>query len=276
MERSIGSENLRKLLPGDDSGATSGDVAKVADALAHAIYGRKQKIRSGKILEDHGLYAPYSMANNPRFELTLAPVASLLVAQGGETMTTYRTDNIQHEYEVAENSELPREISQGYAVGRSLGYEHVTLLKTETWAGGDTLHNVTVIVPGESTKAIALLWTRADRADSEDYAYPFACRYFEEAWRLFGGDSETCATTLASFFRNRFGLVVDLRSHADARAMNAGKRLGQLAKQRAVGNGEASHLGGPGLPRFCRERRPLELRQQRSAKHPVLTNGPAF
>ena len=76
-------------------------------------------------------------------------------------MTTYRTDNIQHEYEVAENSELPREISHGYAVGRSLGYEHVTLLN---WAGGDTLHNVTVIVPRKSMKAIALLWTRADRA----------------------------------------------------------------------------------------------------------------
>ena len=47
VEYGVASENLRKLVSGDDGGATSGDAAKVQDALAHSIW-KKTKNPSGQ------------------------------------------------------------------------------------------------------------------------------------------------------------------------------------------------------------------------------------
>ena len=58
IEYGIGSENLRKLISKDDSAVSSGDAGKVSDALMFSIHSTKQRIKLGKILEDHGLYAP--------------------------------------------------------------------------------------------------------------------------------------------------------------------------------------------------------------------------
>ena len=65
IEYGIGSENMRKLICKDDSGATTGDSEKVSDGLIYSVLGSIQRIKLGKILEDHGLYAPYSMINTP-------------------------------------------------------------------------------------------------------------------------------------------------------------------------------------------------------------------
>ena len=62
-------------------------------------------------------------------------------------MGTYRPDNVKLEYETMDNADLARQTTQGNALGRSLGYERVTLLKTKTWSKGNTLRNVMVNVP---------------------------------------------------------------------------------------------------------------------------------
>ena len=64
IEFGIGSENLRKLISKDDSGATSGNTSNVSDKLMYDRHGTKQRIKLTKILEDHGFYAPYHMINN--------------------------------------------------------------------------------------------------------------------------------------------------------------------------------------------------------------------
>ena len=66
IEYGIGSQNLRKLISKDDSGATSGDTTKVSEKLMFDIYGAKQ-ICLDKIIRDHGLYAPFQMNNNFRY-----------------------------------------------------------------------------------------------------------------------------------------------------------------------------------------------------------------
>ncbi|CAB4003645.1 Hypothetical predicted protein [Paramuricea clavata] len=70
-EQGLGSENLRKLISGDDSGVKVGDANKVADGLLHSVYGSKLRKPIDKIIADHGLYTPFYMNNNPMYILTL-------------------------------------------------------------------------------------------------------------------------------------------------------------------------------------------------------------
>ena len=106
VEYGIANENLRKLISKDDTGASSGDDDKVSDALMFAVHGTKQRIRLGKILEDHGLYAPYSMINNFQYSITLPSASDIMKAQSGEAVAGYSLENIELEYETIENQDL--------------------------------------------------------------------------------------------------------------------------------------------------------------------------
>ena len=53
IEYGIGSENLRKMISKDDSAAASGSADKASDALMFSVHSTKQRIKLGKILEDH-------------------------------------------------------------------------------------------------------------------------------------------------------------------------------------------------------------------------------
>ena len=64
IQYGIGSENLRNLISKDDSGATSGNATKVSGKLIFDIYGTKQKLPLDKIINDHGLFAPFQIINN--------------------------------------------------------------------------------------------------------------------------------------------------------------------------------------------------------------------
>ena len=55
IEYGIVSENQRKLISKDDSGATSGDATKVSEKLLFDIFGTKQKICLDRIICDHSL-----------------------------------------------------------------------------------------------------------------------------------------------------------------------------------------------------------------------------
>lgn len=45
IEYSLGTENWRKLMSKDDSGATSGDAAKVQDKLMYDIFGPTLRLK---------------------------------------------------------------------------------------------------------------------------------------------------------------------------------------------------------------------------------------
>ena len=63
IEYGITSENLRKLISKENSGATYGYATKVSEKLSFDIYGTKQKICLDRIISDHSLYVPFQINN---------------------------------------------------------------------------------------------------------------------------------------------------------------------------------------------------------------------
>jgi hypothetical protein len=239
-EQGLASENLRKLISGDDSGVKVGDAGKVADGLLHSVYGSKLRKPIDKIIGDHGLYTPFSMNNNPMYILTLPPSDEIMTAQGGENKGNYKLDNLELEYETIENDSLASEVSGLYSSGRSLSYKHVTLMRTSNWDKDLTIVNENINIPRKSMSAIVLLFTNRVRTDSEEYVYPnidkvnmtiegvpnavFSQglpknRFFEEAKRFFCPMCEKSMAdefmSISKFFSNGFALVIDLRSTQD-------------------------------------------------------------
>ena len=247
VEYGIANENLRKLISKDDTGASSGDDDKVSDALMFAVHGTKQRIRLGKILEDHGLYAPYSMINNFQYSITLPSASDIMKAQSGEAVGGYSLENIELEYETIENQDLANHTTESYEIGRSLSFEHVTLMKTTEWDKDSTLINETINLPRKSMKAVVLLFKSKTPSGSEEYVYPniegvkvtiegvpnSVCsqgipksRLHEEAGRLFGRyRNYEKMVPIRSFYKDQFACVIDLRTHDDNHATGTGKKL---------------------------------------------------
>ena len=247
VEYGIANENLRKLISKDDTGAASGDEDKVSDALMFAVHGTKQRIRLGKILEDHGLYAPYSMINNFQYSITLPSASDIMKAQAGEAVAGYSLENIELEYETIENQDLANHTTEGYEIGRSLSFEHVTLMKRTEWDKDSTLMNETINLPRKSMKAVVLLFKSKTPSGSEEYVYPNIegvkvtiegvpnsvysqgipkSRLHEEAGRLFGRyRNYENMVPIRSFYKDQFACVIDLRTHDDNHATGTGKKL---------------------------------------------------
>ena len=247
IEYGIANENLRKLISKDDSGATSGSVEKVSDGLMFSVLGTKQRIKLGKILEDHGLYAPYSMINNLQYSITLPSASEIMNAQSGEAVEGYSLENIELEYETIENQELANEATEIYETGKSLDFDHVTLMKTTEWDKDSTLVNETINLPRRSMKAVVLLFKSKTPTESEEYLYPNIegvkvtiegvpnsvysqgipkSRLHEEAGRLFGR-YHNCekSVPIRDFYKDQFACVVDLRTYEDSNVFGVGRKL---------------------------------------------------
>ena len=211
------------------------------------IYGTKQKIRLDKIIRDHCLYAPFQMNNNFSYIITLPKSNEIMVAQSGQTLGTYNLQNIELEYERFENQSVANEVSSLYAAGRSLFFEYVTLGKTTVWAAASTLINENINILRKPMKAIVMLFTKDTRTDSEEFVYPNISevkltiegvpnqiysqginksRFYEEAMRSFGSkDLKDQFMTPQKFYKDKFALVVDLRSNEESNKTGIGKKI---------------------------------------------------
>ena len=248
IEYGIGNENVRKLISKDSSGASSGDSQKVSDKLMFDIFGTKQCLKLEKILSTHGLYAPYGMINNFQYIITLPKASDIMVAQSGQSVAGYALENLELEYETIENLDLAEKVLENYTQGRSLSFNHVTLIKTMEWDKDATLHNLTVNIPRKSMKAVVLLFRNTTVTDSEEFVYPNITevkisvegipnsiysqgmpksRFFEEAFRIFHCGYESCESvmSLEKFYKDSFALCVDLRTINDDFVYGDGKKL---------------------------------------------------
>ena len=190
----------------------------------------------GKILCDHGPYAPYGMCD---FDYRITPPKSekIMKAQDGEDVGEYKLTDVHLEYEVIESEELAREVKDQYAVGRSLDYDYTTLLKTLPWNKSSTREVIDVNIPRKSMKAVVLLFTK-NAGDSEEFVFPELKRVnvtvegdpndiyseglakrdmYGEAVRFFG--SSTCEKYIGSkcvsrrkFYTGKFACVIDFFS----------------------------------------------------------------
>lgn len=168
VEYGICNENLRKLISKDDSGSNTGDDDKISDGLLFTVHGTNQRIRLDRILGDHGLYPPFNINNDFQYILTLPSASSILSVQTGSSVGTYTLENLELEYETIQDQDTATEVSQTYSIGRSLSYEHATLMKVSEWSKALILVNENVNLPRRSMKAIALLFTkRTGRVSSE-------------------------------------------------------------------------------------------------------------
>ena len=116
-------------------------------------YSNKQKLCLDRILQDHGLYAPFQMNNNFRCIITLPSSSEILKVQSGQKLGNYSLENLQLEYETIDNIDLAQ-VSNLYSVGQSLSYEVVTLMKTSVWSFSSTLSNENVNIPRKSMRGL--------------------------------------------------------------------------------------------------------------------------
>ncbi|CAB4016852.1 Hypothetical predicted protein [Paramuricea clavata] len=89
IQDGIATEAVRKKISKDDEANADADATTL-----FGIFGTKQRMKITKILKDHGFYAPYHMANDLEFVITLPPASEIMNAQGGETVDGYSVDGI--------------------------------------------------------------------------------------------------------------------------------------------------------------------------------------
>ena len=170
QEFGLANENVRKLISKDDSGDKTTKKDGILDLTIANMFDR-MKIPLSKILGDHGPYAPYGMFDF-EYRITYPQSKKILKAQTNENKGEYKLTDLHLEYEIIESEDLVREVKDQYNIGRSLGYDYTTLLKTLSWKKDSTREVIDVNIPRKSMKAIVLLFTKANADDSENF--PFA------------------------------------------------------------------------------------------------------
>ena len=200
------------------------------------------KIPLGKILCDHGPYAPYGMCDF-EYRITLPQSKKIMKAQDGEDVGEYKLTDMHLEYKIIESEDLVREVNDQYGVGRSLGYDYTTLLKTLPWNKSSTRGVIDVSIPRKkSMKAIVLLFMKKDAGDSEEFTYPGPTRanvtvegnpndiyseglakrdMYDEARRFFGSSY----VSRRKFYIDKFACVIDFRTVDDENVSGSGRKL---------------------------------------------------
>ena len=245
----LANENVRKLVSKDDSANKSAKTDGVLDVTI-ANMCDCMKIPLGKILCDHGPYAPYKM---PDFEyrITLPKSEKIMVAQTNEAAGTYTLKDMNLEYEIIESESLAERVRGDYNAGRSLGYDYTTLLKTIVLNKDSIRETIDINIPRKSMTAVILLFTKKGSTDSEEFLFPNLTNVdvsvegtpnavysaglkrrdmYREAVRFFG--SSTCDKYLGSkcvsrrkYYTDKFACVIDFRTVDDDTVSGSGRKL---------------------------------------------------
>ena len=120
QEFGLANKNVMKLVSKDDS---ANKATKTDDVLELTIANMcdRMKIPLGKVLCDHGPYAPYGICDF-EYRITLPQSKKIMKAQDGEDVGEYKLTDMHLEYEIIKSEDLVREVKDQYSVGRSLGY----------------------------------------------------------------------------------------------------------------------------------------------------------
>ncbi len=238
-EYGIASENLRKLMSGDDSASSSN---KNDNALFKAR-GKRVKIKLGKILSDQGLFAPSALNGGVEFNFRTPDASDIMIAQSGESIGGYSLKEPKLIYEAIESPEMYSQAVTDYT-RTEFSFMDVSYLKPTKWTKDQISVTETITIPRKSMRAIVVLFKHADTEDSEEYVYPNITKVdvtiggrpnavytngistddlYREAKRVF--HIEDSNMTEKKFYDNKFALVVDLRCTDDNDAINAGHNV---------------------------------------------------
>ena len=241
----IQSEDLCKIRSGAGDAKTSGVDA---EKKLNEVYSKKYRINlDHQILTDHGVFYPQALYNDLVFEVALAP-ASKVFKDSDTTKLNYKLTNIQLEYEMIHSEDLAEEAESVYTSGKEFAYDHVSRAKVVPIVRGT---EIKVNAQRRSIKGILLLFVEpyaAGTRDSEKYIFPDLKKIsvtingspnmlynngiesrdiWSEVSRFFMKEKyKPQHMTLEKFFtKNKFGLLVDLRSMASQEMHGSGTRL---------------------------------------------------
>ena len=249
VSEGIQSEDLCKIRSGARDAKTSGVDA---EKILNGIYGKKYRINlDHQILTDHGIFYPQALPNDLVFEVKLAP-ASQVVKGSDPTKLKYKLTNIQLEYEMIRSETLAEEAESIYTSGKEFAYDHVSRAKVVPInQGTETRINIKVDSQRRSMKGILLLFVEpytAGTRDSEKYIFLALKKIsvtingspnmlynngvesqdiWSEVSRFFMKEKyKPQHMTLEKFYtKNKFGLLIDLRSMASQEMHGSGTRL---------------------------------------------------
>ena len=235
-------ENARKLLSKSDDGASSGNDAKVADKLI-ADLSERQKINLNKVICGNGPLCPYGLNNELTFKFRLPSSDDLLEVQSSQTKAKYTLKNCELEYQTIKSKALANGVQQGYRTGVKLDFEDVSHVKTFEVKTTDTKISLTVNTPKISPKYLLILFRDLTDTDNENYANPKVkeirldyeghsnsiyqnglkeAELYNEARRVFGKD-QLSTITKADFYKDKFCVCLDLRTHEDNKIVGSGQ-----------------------------------------------------
>ena len=245
----IQSEDLCKIRSGAGDAKTSGVDA---EKKLNEVYSKKYRINlDHQILTDHGTFYPQALYNDLVFEVTLVP-ESQVVKGSDPTKLKYKLKNIQLEYEMIYSENLAEEAESVYTSGKEFVYDHVSRQKVVPInRGTETRINIKVNDQRKSMKGILLLFVEpytAGTRDSEKYIFAALKKIsvtvngspnmlynngiesqdiWSEVSRFFMKEKyKPQHMTLEKFYtKNKFGLLIDLRSMASQEMHGSGTRL---------------------------------------------------
>ena len=245
----IQSEDLYKIRSGAGDKKTSGVDA---EKKLEEVYGKKYRINlDHQILTDHGVFYPQALYTDLVFELTLAP-ASQVVIGSDPTKLKYKLTNIELEYGMIRSGDLANMAASAYQSGKEFVYDHVQLDKVETINKPHPRINIKVDSQTRSMKGILILFVEpyaAGARDSEKYIFPDLNKVSvtingspdmlynggiesRDAWRqvsrffMKAEIHKPQHMALQKFYtKNKFGLLIDLRSMASHEMHGSGTRL---------------------------------------------------
>ena len=245
----IQSEDLCKIRSGAGDAKTSGVDA---EKKLNEVYGKKYRINlDHQILTDHGVFYPQALYNDLVFEVTLTPPEQVVKGSDAANLK-YKLTNIQLEYEMIRSEDLAKEAADIYDSGKEFVYDHVSRAKVVPIARDtETRINIKVDAQRRSMKGILLLFVEpytAGKRDSEKYIFPDLKKIsvtingspnmlynngiesrniWSEVSRFFMKEKyKPQHMTLEKFFtKNKFGLLIDLRTMASQEMHGSGTKL---------------------------------------------------
>ena len=262
----IQSKKLSQIRSGAGDKPTSGvdDENKL-----EKVFGKKYRINlDHQILTDNGVFYPQALYTDLKFELVLAPANQ--VAKGSDpTKLKYKLANIELEYEMIRSEDLADQATRVYESGKEFLYDHVSRSIVVEVGPSTERINVKVDAQRRSMKGILLLFVKpytAGTRDSEEYVFPDIKKILatingspnmlylsgiesEDAWRqasrfFMKEKHKPQHMTLNKFYaKDKFGLLIDLRSMASQEMHGSGTRLVnptdgvQLEIKRTAGKG---------------------------------------
>ena len=173
VDEGIGSENYRKLLSGDDTGAKTGTDQKVKDAAMADLYAGELVIPVGRMLNNQGVFAPRAINSDFEVKITFPKADDVMVAQSSQSIAGYTFEDLKLRYKKIISPELYQMAEQSYISGRTLPFKCIDRFEVNKtfWKKDSTLVNMRVNIPRRSLTAVVMLF-RDDAKDSEKIHLP--------------------------------------------------------------------------------------------------------